>query len=361
MPDGPRPVGAGRPLLGPASQPGAFPLTSPPGICYPAGMPQQLIVVVTPHFAVRRDQLARLAHAHPRAELRFAETPEELSAALPEADAVITSFPLIAADLAAAQRLRWIMVMGGGVESYLTPELRRSGILVTATKGPMGVLMAEHAMALMLALARDLRAYARDQEARRWRPYAARRPFVELSGKTIAVLGVGSVGSALARMCKLGFGMGVLGMARTRRDDPNVDRYVDRAALHGALREADVVALTLPLTPATERILDATALAAMRPGALLLNVSRGRLVDEAALVGALRSGRLGGAGLDVFAVEPLPVESPLWAMPNVVITPHTSAITERLGDHFAAFWSDNIRRFAEGQPLLGVVDAEQGY
>src|SRR5690349_18155576 len=131
-------------------------------------MPDQLTVVVTPHFAVRRDQLARLAHAHHRAEVRFAETSEELSVALPGADAIITSFPLSAADLMAARRLRWIMVMGGGVESYLTPELRRSGILVTATKGPMGDLMAEHAMALLLALARDLRTYARDQEERSW-------------------------------------------------------------------------------------------------------------------------------------------------------------------------------------------------
>lgn len=324
-------------------------------------MPDQLTVVVTPHFAVRPDQLARLAHAHPRVAVRFVETPQAMSAALPGADGVITSFPLSAADLAAARRLRWTMVMGGGVESHLTPELRRSGILVTATKGPMGVLMAEHAMALLLALARDLRAFARDQEERRWRPYAERRPFVELSGKTIAILGVGSVGSVLARMCKLGFGMRVLGMARARRGDQNVDRYVERTELRAALREADVVALTLPLTPATERIVDAAALAAMKPGALLLNVSRGRLVDEAALAGALRSGHLGGAGLDVFEVEPLPAGSPLWAMPNVVITPHTSAITERLGDHFAAFWSDNIRRFAEGQPLLGVVDVEEGY
>jgi phosphoglycerate dehydrogenase-like enzyme len=115
------------------------------------------------------------------------------------------------------------------------------------------------------------------------------------------------------------------------------------------------------VTPATEGLIDAAALAAMKPTAYLLNVARGRLVDEAALVNALAAGRLAGAGLDAVAVEPLPDDSPLWRLPNVIITPHTSAITDRLGDHFVDFWCDNLRCFAEGEPLRGLVDKHAGY
>ena len=184
---------------------------------------------------------------------------------------------------------------------------------------------------------------------------------VQLFGKTIAILGVGQVGGHLARICRVGFGMRVLGLARTRLDHPHVDRYVDRAELPAALAEADVVALCLALTPATERIVDAAALAAMKPSALLVNVARGGLVDESALIEALRAGRLGGAGLDATAVEPLPADSPLWDLPNVIITPHVAPGRDRLAEHLTDFWCENLRRFAEGEPLLGVVDREAGY
>jgi len=319
-------------------------------------------VVVTPHFVVRPDQLARLARAHPRGDVRFASTREEYAALLPEVDAAVTGFGLSPEQLASAPRLRWLQNMGAGVERLLTPELRQSSLIITATKGPMGVLMAEHVVTLMLALARDLPTFFQDQQARRWRRYPdERRPAREIAGRTMLVLGVGAVGREVARMCKLGLQMQVLGYARSRQDCPYVDRYVSHADLPAALGEADVVSLSLPVTPATIRIVDAAALAALKPGAFLINVARGQLVDQEALIAALQSGQLGGAGLDAFAEEPLPPENPLWSMPNVIVTPHTSAITDRLGDHFVDFWAENIRRFAEGQPLLGLVDKEAGY
>jgi phosphoglycerate dehydrogenase-like enzyme len=155
--------------------------------------------------------------------------------------------------------------------------------------------------------------------------------------------------------------MRVLGLTRTSRGCPHVDRYVDRAELPGALAEADAVVLALPATAATERLLDGAALAAMKPSAYLVNVARGALVDEAALVAALRARRLAGAGLDVFAVEPLPPDHPLWTLPNVIVTPHTANraawVTQRTTD----FIRDNIRRFGQGEPLLGLVDREAGY
>jgi len=183
----------------------------------------------------------------------------------------------------------------------------------------------------------------------------------QMLGKTIAILGVGSFRGNFARICKVGFGMKVLGMARTSSGDPHVDRYFQRDELNAALAEADVVALCLPITSDTERIIDAAALAAMKPTAYLINGARGELIDEEALVDALESGRLAGAGLDSTTVEPLPQESPLWAMPNVIITPHLSPGTDELGKSMVDFWCDNIRRFAENETLLYIVDRNSEY
>jgi D-2-hydroxyacid dehydrogenase (NADP+) len=155
--------------------------------------------------------------------------------------------------------------------------------------------------------------------------------------------------------------MRVLGLTCTRRDRADVDRYVDRSELPLALAEADAVVLTMPATPETVGILDAAALAAMKPSAYVVNVARGSLLDEPALVDALRQGRLAGAGLDAVAAEPLPADSPLWDLPNVLITPHQSPMTDRWPDHLTAFWAENIRRFADGEELLGAVHRDAGY
>jgi D-2-hydroxyacid dehydrogenase (NADP+) len=322
-----------------------------------------LLVLVTPHGAVPPPQRLRLRDAHPRVRVDFVDTAEELAARLPEADGVVTSFPLPTGALAGASRLRWAHSMAAGVDRFLTPELRAAEhVQLTASKGPMGQLMAEHALTLMLALARNLPGFMRDQRDRRWRRMMAEKAHVvELGGKTILIMGVGEVGGHLARMCKVGLGMQVLGTARTRRDNPHVDRYVEPADLHDALGQADVVSLSMPATAATERVVDRAALAAMKPTAYLVNVARGALVDEPALVEALRAGRIAGAGLDAVAAEPLAPDSPLWDLPNVIVTPHTSAVTDRLAEHFVDFWAENIRRFAEGQPLLGGVDRQAGY
>jgi D-2-hydroxyacid dehydrogenase (NADP+) len=165
----------------------------------------------------------------------------------------------------------------------------------------------------------------------------------------------------MARICGAGFGMRVLGLARTRRDNPHVDRYFERADLHAALAEADAVLLALALTPETARIIDGPALAAMKPTAFLVNVARGGLVDGEALVDALRAGRIAGAGLDAPPGEPLPPDHPLWGLPNAIITPHNAPQTDRWLDHLVEFWRENIRRFAEGRPPLGAVDREAGY
>jgi phosphoglycerate dehydrogenase-like enzyme len=308
--------------------------------------------------------LRQLTDAHPHVRVVFAGDVAEFFTLAAEADAVLVSppFSILPAWLAPGARLRWVQAATAGVDFLLSPEFRTAHqVAITATKGPMGPLMAEHVVMLMLALARDLPGFLQDRAERRWRHMVDERPMSQLFEKTIAILGVGAVGSNLARICKAGFGMTVLGLARTRRNDPYVDHYFDREELHAALTAADFVALTLPLTPATERIIDAAALAAMKPTAYLVNVSRGGLVDEEALVAALQSGRLAGAGLDATTVEPLPPASPLWEMPNVIITPHVAPARDRLGEHNVDFWCENVWRFVEGQELLGLVDRQAGY
>lgn len=322
-----------------------------------------LLVLVTRHPGVPEDQRRRLLDAHSRVRVELVDSPEALAERLPEADGVVTASALPPGALARAARLRWIQSMSAGVDTFLTPELRATEhILVTASKGPLGESMAEHALALMLALARNLPGFLADQYSRRWRRMMAEQSHVtELTGRTIAILGVGAVGGHLARMCKLGLGMRVLGMARAPRDHPQVDRLFERADLHAALVEADVVSLSLPASAATEHIIDSGALAAMKSSAYLVNVARGRLVDEEALIVALGSGQIAGAGLDALTIEPPPNQSPLWQLPDLLITPHTSAVTDRLATRLVDFWADNLARFAEERPLRGVVDRDAGY
>lgn len=308
---------------------------------------------------------ATLDDPHPRIRVERTDDLEQFAARLPEADGAFVFGPfidLLPPALEPGGRLRWIHSMPAGANRLLTPEiLAATHVTLTSSKGPMGPLMAEHVVLMMLALARDLNGFREDQAAKRWRFLTDERPMRDLFGRTIAVLGTGAVGQCLTRTCKIGFQMRVLGMSRSRRDDPNVDRYYDRADLHAMLSEADFVALTLAITPETARIINADALAAMKPSAYLINVSRGDLVDQDALIAALRGGTIAGAGLDATSPEPLPEDSPLWSMPNVIITPHVSPGRDKIGEQMVSFWRENMRRFGAGEPLLGGVDRDVGY
>lgn len=323
------------------------------------GAPPGFWNIATPEY------VATLDRAHPRLRVERTDDQARFAALLPEADAAFVFgpfIPLLPPALQPGGRLRWIHAMTAGVDRLLTPEVRAAThITLTSSKGPMGPLMAEHVVLMMLALARDLPGYVQDRAEKRWRFLVDERPMRDLFGRTIAVLGTGAVGGNLTRMCKLGFQMRVLGMSRTRRDDPHVDQFFDRAELHTMLAEADFVALTMAITPETARIIDADALAAMKQSAYLINVSRGGLVDQEALIAALQAGQIAGAALDATTPEPLPEESPLWTLPNVIITPHISPGRDKLGEQMVGFWRENMRRFAGGEPLLGVVDRDAGY
>jgi phosphoglycerate dehydrogenase-like enzyme len=264
--------------------------------------------------------------------------------------------------LEAAGQLVWVQSPSAGVERYLRLEALRDddGIVLTNMQGAHGATIAEHVFAMLLVLTRDLRCHLQE-ERRGWNRAGSGVEPVALSGRTILVVGLGGIGSEVARRAK-GFDMRVLATRRSAVGSPpyvDVQRTPDE--LLDLLAEADVAVVCVPLTEETTGMIDATALAAMKPGGFLVNISRGPVVDTAALVDALRSGHLAGACLDVTDPEPLPEGHALWAMPNVVITPHVAARSAVTDAQWKRLYVENLRRFGAGEPLLNVVDKAAGY
>ena len=263
----------------------------------------------------------------------------------------------LAEGWSAADALRWIHWGGAGVDAALFPELRDSAIALTSSRGVFDRAMAEYVAGLVLALAKRLPETLALQRRREWRWRMSER----LAGRPALVVGAGSIGRAVARALN-GLGLEVSGVARSARHrDSDFVAVHGRDGLDAALGEADFVVITTPLTEETRGLFDAARIARMRPGARLVNVGRGPIVDEAALTEALASGSLGGAALDVFVEEPLAGESPLWAMENVIVSPHMSG--DFFGSHEAlvALFAQNLRRYVAGEPLLNPVDKRLGY
>jgi D-2-hydroxyacid dehydrogenase (NADP+) len=279
-----------------------------------------------------------------------------------EAAAIGWDAPPIDDVLAAAPRLRWLHQRGAGIDRIATPRLVASDVVLTNGSGNHAPNIAEHVLGLMLAFARRLPLLLLAQQQRRWQPPESRDVF-ELAGQTLAVVGLGAIGAALGqRAAALGMHVtGVVRHAEGRAAPAGVERVVGDAELDAVLGVADHVAITLPLTGETRGLFSAARFAAMKPGAHLYNVGRGAIVDPAALLGALRSGRLAGAGLDVTDPEPLPADSPLWSEPGVIITAHTSGLTPRSLERYLELLQDNMRRYAGGEPLLNLVDKRLGY
>jgi phosphoglycerate dehydrogenase-like enzyme len=279
---------------------------------------------------------------------------ETLENRVGEADALVISGLWRDGLLDRAIKLRFIQAIGAGTDQFPLEELKKRGIRLASARGVNYRAVAEHAMALILALSRRL-PEARDNQAKRvWRGMIGdlSRREDELGGKTLLVVGLGQIGGRLAELAKA-FDMRVIGLRR----DPAAGRGAADAVhamgeFNSLLPEADFVALTCPLTRETERLVDADALARMKPAAYLVNIARGRVVDEAALVEALATRRIAGAGLDVTVEEPLAPSSPLWGMEHVLLTPHTAGETRRYEDNVIEILRDNLGRLQRGEEPL---------
>jgi D-2-hydroxyacid dehydrogenase (NADP+) len=276
-----------------------------------------------------------------------------LAARIGEADVLVISGLWQNSVLENAARLSYIQSIGAGTDQFPRDDLAKRGIRLASARGVNYRAVSEHALALILALARRL-PEARDNQAKRqWRgmigDLAGRED--ELGGKVLAVVGLGQIGGRVAELARA-FDMHVIGLRRDAASGGPADEVRPMSDLKAVLPKADYVALCCPLTPETENLIDGAALALMKPSAYLVNVARGRVVDEAALVEALDSRRIAGAGLDVTVEEPLPATSPLWGMAQVLITPHTAGETRRYEDNVIEILEDNLARLWRGETEL---------
>jgi phosphoglycerate dehydrogenase-like enzyme len=247
--------------------------------------------------------------------------------------------------------LRWFHGAFVGMDHPIFREIAGRGVTITNSPGVSAQPIAQYVLAMMLRHAKNIPAWEQAQRERAWR----RVESDELTGKTVALIGLGGIGVEVARLAHA-FEMRVIGMRRRPEMPANVDALFTPERLHDMLAQADYLVLAAPLTAETRGLIDADALAAMKPTAYLINVARGQLVVESALIDVLRAGKIAGAALDVFDQEPLPADSPFWSMENVIVTPHNSATSPRLFDRGALVFIDNLRRYAAGEPLENVVE-----
>ncbi len=301
----------------------------------------------------------KLRNDFPQLEIVHLATYEKVETHLHDAEVVIT-WSLRPEQFALAKQLRWIHSPAAAVHQLMFPELVSSSVMVTNARDVHAPVVAEHVMALLLALAKQIPQAVRLQEKRSWGKDALRPR--ELAGATLGLVGLGSIGREVAKRASA-LGMRVIAV----RKDPQkgsaegVERVLPSSGLDQMIARADYVLLAAPRTPETEKLIDAGRIARFRPDACLVNVSRGALVDENALADALREGKLAGAALDVFSEEPLAPSSPLWDLENLLITPHTAAVTDKLWQRHYRLIHENLQRYLNGEPLLALVDKQKGY
>ncbi len=277
---------------------------------------------------------------------------------------IVLSRELKPAQVQAAKSLKWIHSAAAAVHALMIPEIIQSKIIVTNATAVHGPVVAEHALAMILAIARRIDLAVKAQTQHIWKQeeiWVANPPPRDIEGSTLLVVGLGQIGRPLAQKAKA-LGMRVIAVREhPERGAEGADEVHASKDLLKVLPQADFVMLCPPITPETKAAFGREQLAAMKPDAFLLNVGRGALIDEPALIEVLREHRIGGAALDVTTIEPLPPDSPLWALDNCMITPHNGGISPKLWERQYIFFTDNLRRFQAGQPLLGLVDKTRGY
>jgi phosphoglycerate dehydrogenase-like enzyme len=318
--------------------------------------------VARPYVAVLRApsrDLAGFADAEELATIEHAAEPAAVGRILDRVDAIFAwggGRRELLDLLPRAPRLRWIQSSSAGVEDLASPVLRGRDIVLTNAAGVFDAALAESVLGFLLAFSGRILEDARAQPGA-W----SQDPIRRLGGTVALVVGAGSIGTETGRLLRSA-GLRVRGIARTPRPADHVfEAIAGPDALHEELAGADHVVNVLPITPSTRRFFDAGAFEAMKPEALFVNIGRGATVDEPALIRALEEGWIGGAALDVFEREPLPAESPLWRMPNVLVSPHRAGDHEGWEDDVVAVFVNNLRRFVAGESLRNVVDVELGY
>ena len=280
----------------------------------------------------------------PGIEINLVDHHSKVDPFIAEADVLLTFGPMMAEHvLEKARKLKWIQALGSGVDGITDRPSLRPDVLVTNLHGIHGAPVSEAALAAMLSLGRGLARNLRNQQQRKWERF----PASLLKGKTVVIYGVGSIAAELAPKCKA-FGMRVLGISSTTRTLPGFDRILPRSELVAAASEADYLVLLTPYSEATRGSVGGNVFAAMKPTAHLVNLARGGVVDEEALMAALTTRRIAGAALDVFSEEPLPESHPLWAMDNVLITPHQGGFYDEYVNEALPVIEHNLRKFLAG-------------
>lgn len=317
-------------------------------------MSSGLTLVVLNQLAERH--LEQLTNASPGITIHTV-TPEKAAAYMPEADILVAwGWMDIRPLYLTAPKLRWVHALSAGVERLTFPEIQASETILTNSKGIHGIPVSEHVLSIMLAFSRGLNLLIRQQQNRVWK----RVPTDEIYDKTIGIVGLGSIGRAIAKKAK-GLGMSVLASKREITNEIFVDKLYTPDQLPEMLAEADYVVVAVPLTEETTEFFRLEYFQAMKKTAYFINIARGSVVRESDLVHALDTGLIQGAGLDVFEHEPLPETSPLWQMPNVIITPHLAALSPSYLDRAVKLLADNLCRFAQGGEMVNTVDKTKGY
>lgn len=326
--------------------------------------PIRVLSIIYHHFALWRapDWLKeRLERDFPQLNVTVRHDYKDIEREIADVE-IFVGYSLRPGQLRHARKLRWIHSTAAAVHQLMSPELIESDIVVTNARSVHGPVVAEHAIALVLALAKRLPACAQFQQQQHWAQNEvwAAEPS-EISGAVLAVIGIGSIGREVARLAKA-LGMRVLAVREhPERGADTADEVFSPASLNAVLARADFVVLAAPVTARTEHLIGPKQLKHMKHDAFLINVARGDLIDDDALIAALDERRIAGAALDVFDHEPLPRDSRYWRLPNVLITPHTAGLTSKMWNRQYVLLSENMRRYFAGEPLLNLVDKRSGY
>ncbi len=309
------------------------------------------------------DGVATLRERFPDVTFIYATDDDARARALAECEVAYT-WIMTSAELRAAPRLTWIHSSAVAVETLPLPELFARGVVVSNSRGVQSTPIAEHTFAVVLALAKQLPFVLDHQRQRRWSQnefVGDRLPWL-LRGRTLGLVGVGTIGAEIARLASA-FGMRVMAVRRRPGQGavPGVQDVLPLERLDTLLTQSDVLVIAAPLTPETHQLIGARELARMKRGAVVINVGRAKIVDHVALAASLRDGHLGGASLDVFPREPLPPDDPLWTLPNVILTPHTSGFRPGHWNDAIDLFADNLRRYRAGGPVRFRIEPELGY